>query len=106
MGKSHGRDARGEGQEGSREAGDLCRLLWASAGRKRAGRAFQREGATIHQADRSGENTGHTGEGAVAGEEVGRCTRPLKRALCAILKTVSFLLHDLGNSQRILRGGR
>lgn len=85
-------------------------VLWASAKKKRAGRAFMGWGATMYKAQRSQsalssrENTiSYAGEGVVA-EEVERCPRPPKRASCAILRNATFL-QDVGSSQRFLRQG-
>ena len=86
-------------------------VLWASARKKRAGRAFRGWEATMYKAQRSQsalssrENTiSYAGEGVVAGEGVGRCPRPPKRASCAILRNATFL-QDVGSSQRFLRQG-
>lgn len=53
MGKFNHRNAKMEVQEDSKEAGDFWPILWASARRKRVGRAFQAERTTIHKAQRT-----------------------------------------------------
>lgn len=71
---------QGGSSGGQEEAGDFWPVLWASARRTRAGRAFQREQTTIPKAQRSflqsalrsREDIRGAREGLVAGEEVER----------------------------------